>query len=196
MVTRNGTAARGDGGPTGTDRRTGRTTGRRLRLGKRLTGMLAVFTALAALTGSQVTGLRLAPAAAAEPVPDQPGGSAAIFPGLGADGTATPFGTGATPLPGTLGTAPVDGGGTLPLAQPPLAPLTSPFADPQRSGPALPETVFAAYRKAEAALILRSPAATCPGSCSPRSARSSPARPAAARSTPAGRRSVRSSARR
>ncbi|WP_406110723.1 lytic transglycosylase domain-containing protein [Kitasatospora purpeofusca] len=162
MVTRNGTATRGDDGPTGTERRTGRTTGRRLRLGKRLTGMLAVFTALAALTGSQVTGLRLAPAAAAEPVPDQPGDSAAIFPGLGADGTATPFGTGATPLPGTLGTAPVDGGGTLPLAQPPLAPLTSPFADPLRSGPALPETVFAAYRKAEAALILRSPGCHLP----------------------------------
>ncbi|MFD8319946.1 lytic transglycosylase domain-containing protein [Kitasatospora purpeofusca] len=162
MVTRNGAATRGDGGPTGTERRTGRTTGRRLRLGKRLTGMLAVFTALAALTGSQVTGLRLAPAAAAEPVPDQPGGSAAIFPGLGADGTGAPFGTGATPLPGTLGTAPVDGGGTLPLAQPPLAPLTSPFADPLRSGPALPETVFAAYRKAEAALILRSPGCHLP----------------------------------
>ncbi|MFB8166919.1 lytic transglycosylase domain-containing protein [Kitasatospora purpeofusca] len=162
MVTRNGTATRGDGGPTGTERRTGRTTGRRLRLGKRLTGMLAVFTALAALTGSQVTGLRLAPAAAAEPVPDQPGGSAALFPGPGADGTAAPFGTGATPLPGTLGTAPVDGGGTLPLAQPPLAPLTSPFADPLRSGPALPETVFAAYRKAEAALLLRSPGCHLP----------------------------------
>ncbi|MFF7588333.1 lytic transglycosylase domain-containing protein [Kitasatospora purpeofusca] len=162
MVTRNGTATRGDGGPTGTERRTGRTTGRRLRLGKRLTGMLAVFTALAALTGSQVTGLRLAPAAAAEPAPEQPGGSATPFPGLGADGTATPFGTGATPLPGTLGTAPVDGGGTLPLAQPPLAPLTSPFADPLRSGPALPETVFAAYRKAEAALLLRSPGCHLP----------------------------------
>ncbi|KJY30276.1 hypothetical protein VR45_27985, partial [Streptomyces sp. NRRL S-495] len=124
--------------------------------------MLAVFTALAALTGSQVTGLRLAPAAAAEPVPDQPGGNAALFPGLGADGTAAPFGTGATPLPGTLGTAPVDGGGTLPLTQPPLAPLTSPFADPLRSGPALPETVFAAYRKAEAALVLRSPGCHLP----------------------------------
>ncbi|KOV32310.1 hypothetical protein ADK60_14065, partial [Streptomyces sp. XY431] len=124
--------------------------------------MLAVFTALAALTGSQVTGLRLAPTAAAEPVPDQPGGSAALFPGLGADGTAAPFGTGATPLPGTLGTAPVDGGGTLPLTQPPLAPLTSPFADPLRSGPALPETVFAAYRKAEAALVLRSPGCHLP----------------------------------
>ncbi|WP_053646096.1 lytic transglycosylase domain-containing protein, partial [Streptomyces sp. XY431] len=162
MVTRNGAATRGDGGPTRTEPRTGRTTGRRLRLGKRLTGMLAVFTALAALTGSQVTGLRLAPTAAAEPVPDQPGGSAALFPGLGADGTAAPFGTGATPLPGTLGTAPVDGGGTLPLTQPPLAPLTSPFADPLRSGPALPETVFAAYRKAEAALVLRSPGCHLP----------------------------------
>ncbi|MFJ8430878.1 lytic transglycosylase domain-containing protein [Kitasatospora sp. NPDC094019] len=162
MVSRNGAATRGGGEPAGAERPTGGTTRRRLRLGKRLTGMLAVFTALAALTGSQVTGLRLAPAAAAEPVPDQPGGTAALVPGLGPDGTASPFGSGATPLPGTLGTAPVDGGGTLPLAQPPLAPLTSPFADPLRSGPALPETVFAAYRKAEAALLLRSPGCHLP----------------------------------
>ncbi len=163
MVTSKGEAARGDGGPAESGRREGRATGRRLRLGKRVTGMLAVFTALAALTGSQVTGLRLAPAAAADTVPEHLAGSAALAPGTGPDGTtASPFGPGATPLPGTLGTAAVDGGGTLPLTQPPLTPVTSPFTDPLRSGPALPETVFAAYRKAETALALRSPGCHLP----------------------------------
>ncbi|MFE2105021.1 lytic transglycosylase domain-containing protein [Kitasatospora sp. NPDC059463] len=163
MVSRNGEAARDGAKPAGNgEARRSRTAGRRLRLGKRVTGMLAVFTALAALTGSQ-TGLGFSPVAAA--------GAAQGLPGTatGPDGTtAPPFGdatTGVPGIPGTpgvLGTAPVDGGGTLPLLQPPLAPLTSPFTDPQRNGPALPQTVFAAYRKAEAALAVRSPGCHLP----------------------------------
>ncbi|MFE7558909.1 lytic transglycosylase domain-containing protein [Kitasatospora sp. NPDC057500] len=163
MVSGSGAATQDGGKPAGAGgRRKGRTAGRRLRLGKRVTGMLAVFTALAALTGSQ-TGLGFSPVAAAGTVED-PSGRTATVPG----GAASPFGPGTTgipgvpALPGTLGTAPVDGGGTLPLLQPPLAPVGSPFADPLRSGPALPETVFAAYRKAEAALAVRSPGCHLP----------------------------------
>ncbi|MFE6865812.1 lytic transglycosylase domain-containing protein [Kitasatospora sp. NPDC057692] len=158
MVSRNSEATRDEGKPAGAGgQRAGRTAGRRLRLGKRITGMLAVFTALAALTGSQ-NGLGFSPVAAAGPL-DTPSGSAGAVTGAPAPG-ASPFAP--TGTPGTPGTAPVDGGGTLPLLQPPLAPLTSPFADPLRTGPALPETVFAAYRKAAAALALRSPGCHLP----------------------------------
>ncbi|WP_344338861.1 lytic transglycosylase domain-containing protein, partial [Kitasatospora putterlickiae] len=127
-----------------------------------VTGMLAVFTALAALTGSQ-TGLGLSPVASAGAAENPPGQAPTSASGVGFP--VLPGTTGVPNVPGTLGvpgTAPVDGGGTLPLFQPPLAPVTSPFADPLRTGPALPETVFAAYRKAEAALAVRSPGCRLP----------------------------------
>ncbi|MER6365531.1 lytic murein transglycosylase [Kitasatospora sp. NPDC001527] len=162
MVSRNGEATRDGGKAAGAGgRREGRTAGRRLRLGKRVTGMLAVFTALAALTGSQ-TGLGFTPVAAAGPAANLPDPAAAVPGGAAGGTTASPFAPGTTGIPGVPGTAPVDGGGTLPLFQPPLAPPTSPFADPQRTGPALPETVFAAYRKAEAALAQRKPGCHLP----------------------------------
>ncbi|MFI5643403.1 lytic murein transglycosylase [Kitasatospora sp. NPDC051705] len=133
--------------------------GRATRLGKRVTGTAAAFTALAALTGSQVTGLGLASVAAAD---------AATPPGAttqGGDryGTASaPAGT-ATPG-GTFGTGvPADGGGTVLLPQPPNtlpgAPAPGPFA---ATGPALPSTVFAAYRQAEASAAQRSPGCHLP----------------------------------
>ncbi|WP_380281840.1 lytic transglycosylase domain-containing protein [Kitasatospora purpeofusca] len=157
MVSRNSEATRNEGKPADTGgQRLGRTAGRRLRLGKRVTGMLAVFTALAALTGSH-SGLGFSPVAAAGPVENPSDATGVIAGGPAYGATASPFAPTGVP-----GTPPADGGGTLPLAQPPLAPLTSPFADPLRTGPALPETVFAAYRKAEAALALRSPGCHLP----------------------------------
>ncbi|MFB6894531.1 lytic transglycosylase domain-containing protein [Kitasatospora sp. NPDC056327] len=164
MVSTIGEDAGAKGKPGGPERREPRPAGRRLRLGKRVTGMLAVFTALAALTGSH-SGLGFTPVAAAGPAGNLPGRSSPA-PGTGPDGTPlSPFGPGASGspvLPGTLGTVPADGGGTLPLTQPPLTPPGSPFTDPLRSGASLPETVFAAYRKAEASLALRSPGCHLP----------------------------------
>lgn len=57
---------------------------------------------------------------------------------------------------------PVDGGGAVPLPQPPTTLPGDPSAGPFRTGPALPATVFAAYRKAEAALAVRSPGCHLP----------------------------------
>ncbi|MEE1825120.1 hypothetical protein PUR61_23475 [Streptomyces sp. BE20] len=152
------TASRRAAGPRGV---------RRLRLGSRMAGTAAVFTALAALTGAQFTGLGLAPVASADALPapaDRTLGPTATGTGSAAvdPGTTSPFGPGVSGGPALAGAAPVDGGGTVPLTQPPTAPVGSPFADPLRNGPALPETVFAAYRKAEAALALRSPACHLP----------------------------------
>ncbi|MED7953900.1 lytic transglycosylase domain-containing protein [Streptomyces sp. BE303] len=152
------TASRRAAGPRGV---------RRLRLGSRMAGTAAVFTALAALTGAQFTGLGLAPVASADALPapaDRTLGPTATGTGSAAvdPGTTSPFGPGVSDGPALAGAAPVDGGGTVPLTQPPTAPVGSPFADPLRNGPALPETVFAAYRKAEAALALRSPACHLP----------------------------------
>ncbi|MFJ9950989.1 lytic transglycosylase domain-containing protein [Kitasatospora sp. NPDC091207] len=139
----------------------GQQAGRRIRLGKRMTGTAAAFTALAALTGSQVTGLGLSAVAAAEPLPPVIDPTTAVvvsataLPGTAPDGTALPT------LPG--GSAvPVDGGGAVPLPQPPTTLPGDPSAGPFRTGPALPATVFAAYRKAETALALRSPACHLP----------------------------------
>ncbi|MFD7586002.1 lytic transglycosylase domain-containing protein [Kitasatospora sp. NPDC059811] len=126
--------------------------GRGLRLGKRVTGTAAAFTALAALTGSQVTGFGLAPVAAADAVtaPDTAGSPAGGGPTAGAGST---FGTG----------LPADGGGTVQLPQPPGtvpgAPTAGPFA---ATGPALPATVLAAYRQAEASAAQRSPGCHLP----------------------------------
>ncbi|WP_030059487.1 lytic transglycosylase domain-containing protein [Streptomyces novaecaesareae] len=129
--------------------------GRKLRVGKRVTGTAAAFAALAALTGSQVTGLGLAPVAAADTGPTNSAASqSADFP-LGSPSPGTP---------GTFGTGvPADGGGTVQLPQPPGAlpgaPAAGPFA---ATGPALPATVFAAYRQAEASLAQRSPGCHLP----------------------------------
>ncbi|MFJ3788949.1 lytic transglycosylase domain-containing protein [Kitasatospora sp. NPDC090091] len=135
-----------------------RRTGHRLRLGKRMAGTAAVFTALAALTGSQVTGLGLAPVAAAD-TPQSTGGATATR----AVATTVP-GAAVPTLPNTPGGpgTPVDGGGTVPLPQPPTALPGDPSAGPFRTGPALPETVFAAYRQAETALAQRSPGCHLP----------------------------------
>ncbi|MEV7781141.1 lytic transglycosylase domain-containing protein [Kitasatospora sp. NPDC088351] len=131
--------------------------GRRLRLGKRVTGTAAAFTALAALTGSQVTGLGLVPVAAADAVPPvtDPATRGSSFPVPPGTVLPTAFGT-----PGTGG--PVDGGGPLALPQPPTTLPGDPSAGPFRTGPALPETVSAAYHKAEAALAQRSPGCHLP----------------------------------
>ncbi|TYC76535.1 lytic transglycosylase domain-containing protein [Streptomyces sp. CB01881] len=135
-------------------------TGRRLRLGKRVTGTAAAFTALAALTGSQVTGLGLLPVAAADsatPVTDPltPVSVSVSLPGTTFPGTAQPT---LANKPGV----PVDGGAATPLPQPPTSLPGDPSAGPFRTGPALPETVFAAYRKAETALAQRSPGCHLP----------------------------------
>ncbi|WP_406194256.1 lytic transglycosylase domain-containing protein [Kitasatospora sp. NBC_01560] len=137
-------------------------TGRRLRLGKRVTGAAAAFTALAALTGSQVTGIGLSPAAAAGPPPVLdpvvPVALAGTLPTF-----ALPDGVRPTlaNTPGAGG-VPVDGGGPVQLPQPPATLPGDPSAGPFRTGPALPETVFAAYRKAETALAVRSPGCHLP----------------------------------
>ncbi|MFJ9774607.1 hypothetical protein ACIRVF_25765 [Kitasatospora sp. NPDC101157] len=130
--------------------------GRKVRLGKRVTGTAAAFAALAALTGSQVSGLGLAQVAAADagPAPD----------GTGAQGSAssTPFGGPATGIPGVPGTA-ADGGSAVQLPQPPGTQPGQPAAGPfTATGAALPATVFAAYRQAEASLAQRSPGCHLP----------------------------------
>ncbi|MFE2725976.1 lytic transglycosylase domain-containing protein [Kitasatospora sp. NPDC059327] len=139
----------------------GQQAGRRIRLGKRMTGTAAAFTALAALTGSQVTGLGLSAVAAAEPVPPVIDPTAAVVVSTAALPTTAPDGTALPTLPGGS-PVPVDGGGAVPLPQPPTTLPGDPSAGPFRTGPALPATVFAAYRKAETALALRSPACHLP----------------------------------
>ncbi|MFJ2863434.1 lytic transglycosylase domain-containing protein [Kitasatospora sp. NPDC087314] len=136
--------------------------GRGLRLGKRVTGTAAAFTALAALTGSQMTGLGLAPVAAAD---------VATAPDATSAQAGSPVGGGPTAGVGsTFGTGiPADGGGTVQLPQPPGAvpgvpglpgsPDAGPFA---ATGAALPATVFAAYRQAEASTAQRSPGCHLP----------------------------------
>lgn len=59
----------------------------------------------------------------------------------------------------------------------------------------IPASILAAYKKAEQTVAAATPPVDCRGNCSPRSARSSPARPAAAGSTRTEPRSPRSSAR-
>ncbi|MFD0278222.1 lytic murein transglycosylase [Kitasatospora sp. NPDC127111] len=153
------TAGQGNAGR----RDAGRTT-RRIRLGKRVTGTAAAFTALAALTGSQVTGLGLSQVAAAGPLqpatdPVVPVSVPATLPGVTLPGGTQPT---LANTPGATGT-PVDGGGPVQLPQPPAGGLPGdPSAGPFRTGPALPETVFAAYRKAETALAQRSPGCHLP----------------------------------
>ncbi|RKT08864.1 membrane-bound lytic murein transglycosylase B [Streptomyces sp. 1114.5] len=129
--------------------------GRKLRVGKRVTGTAAAFAALAALTGSQVTGLGLAPVAVADTGPTN---------GAATQSAGSPLGSSSPGIPGTFGTGvPADGGGTVQLPQPPGtlpgAPAAGPFA---ATGPALPTTVFAAYRQAEASLAQRSPGCHLP----------------------------------
>ncbi|MFF1907283.1 lytic transglycosylase domain-containing protein [Kitasatospora sp. NPDC058218] len=139
----------------------GQRAGRRIRLGKRVTGTAAAFTALAALTGSQVTGLGLSAVAAAGPVPSATDPTTAVVASSTELPGATPSGAALPTLPGGPA-VPVDGGGAIPLPQPPTTPPGDPSAGPFRTGPALPATVLAAYRKAEAALTLRSPACHLP----------------------------------
>ncbi|WBP90837.1 hypothetical protein [Kitasatospora cathayae] len=131
--------------------------GRKVRLGKRVTGTAAAFAALAALTGSQVSGLGLAQVAAADVGPAQDG-TAAQSPGS----SSTPFGSPSTGIPGIPGTA-ADGGSPVQLPQPPGTqpglPAAGPFA---ATGASLPATVFAAYRQAEASLAQRSPGCHLP----------------------------------
>ncbi|MGW3232943.1 lytic transglycosylase domain-containing protein, partial [Kitasatospora sp. NPDC001095] len=133
------------------------TGGRKLRIGKRVTGTAAAFAALAALTGSQVTGIGLAPVAVADAGPANDTASQGA-------GRLLPGGGPSTDAPGTFGTgAPADGGGTVQLPQPPGAlpglPSAGPFA---ATGASLPATVFAAYRQAEASLAQRSPGCHLP----------------------------------
>ncbi|MER7755568.1 lytic murein transglycosylase [Kitasatospora sp. NPDC097643] len=137
--------------------------GRRIRLGKRVTGAAAAFTALAALTGSQVTGLGLASVAAADAA-TTPGTNPTTQGDDRSGAAATPANgpsTGSATGPGTG--VPADGGGTVQLPQPPTtlpgAPTAGPFA---ATGPALPATVFAAYRQAETAAAQRSPGCHLP----------------------------------
>lgn len=139
----------------------GQRAGRRIRLGKRVTGAAAAFTALAALTGSQVTGLGLSAVAAAGPVPSATDPTTAVVASSTELPGATPSGAALPTLPGGPA-VPVDGGGAIPLPQPPTTTPGDPSAGPFRTGPALPATVLAAYRKAEAALTLRSPACHLP----------------------------------
>ncbi|MEU3573783.1 lytic transglycosylase domain-containing protein [Kitasatospora sp. NPDC036755] len=150
------------GGPDGNGEgqrmtvRIGKAGSGKLRIGKRVTGTAAAFAALAALTGSQVTGIGLAPVAVAD------SGSAYGADGQGA-GRSLPDGS-PTDAPGTFGTGiPADGGGTLQLPQPPGTlpglPSAGPFA---ATGASLPATVFAAYRQAEASLAQRSPGCHLP----------------------------------
>ncbi|SOB79202.1 lytic transglycosylase domain-containing protein [Streptomyces sp. 1331.2] len=134
--------------------------GRKLRVGKRVTGTAAAFAALAALTGSQVTGLGLAPVAVADTGPTNGAATQSAGSPLG----SSPLGSSSPGIPGTFGTGvPADGGGTVQLPQPPGtlpgAPAAGPFA---ATGPALPATVFAAYRQAEASLAQRSPGCHLP----------------------------------
>ncbi|MFF7988897.1 lytic transglycosylase domain-containing protein [Kitasatospora xanthocidica] len=138
--------------------------GRKLRIGKRVTGTAAAFAALAALTGSQVTGLGLAPVAAADTGPAANG--ATVQGGDRYQTAGSPFGTPTpgTPTPGIPGAGlPADGGGTVQLPQPPGtlpgAPAAGPFA---ATGPALPATVLAAYRQAETSLAQRTPGCHLP----------------------------------
>ncbi|MFF2076713.1 lytic murein transglycosylase [Kitasatospora sp. NPDC058162] len=128
--------------------------GRKVRLGKRVTGTAAAFAALAALTGSQVSGLGLAQVAAADAGPAQDG-TAAQTQGS----SATPFGGPAAGVPGTA----ADGGSAVQLPQPPGTQPGLPAAGPfTANGPSLPATVFAAYQKAEASLAQRSPGCHLP----------------------------------
>ncbi|MER7578572.1 lytic transglycosylase domain-containing protein [Kitasatospora sp. NPDC097691] len=128
--------------------------GRKLRVGKRVTGTAAAFAALAALTGSQVTGIGLAPGAAADTGPT----TGATAQDADHQGAGSPLGI---PSPGTG--VPADGGGTLQFPQPPGtlpgAPDAGLFA---ATGPALPATVLAAYRQTEASLAQRSPGCHLP----------------------------------
>ncbi|WP_063752552.1 lytic transglycosylase domain-containing protein [Streptomyces sp. NRRL S-350] len=134
--------------------------GRKLRVGKRVTGTAAAFAALAALTGSQVTDLGLAPVAAADSGPGNGGASQ----GADRQTAGSPLGSPSPGSPGTFGTGvPADGGGTVQFPQPPGAlpgvPDAGPFA---ATGPALPATVLAAYRQAETSLAQRSPGCHLP----------------------------------
>ncbi|MFE3501445.1 hypothetical protein [Kitasatospora sp. NPDC059160] len=127
--------------------------GRKVRIGKRVTGTAAAFAALAALTGSQVSGLGLAPAAAADT------GQAQDAAAQSASGSTTPFGGPAAGVPGTA----ADGGSAVQLPQPPGTQPGLPAAGPfTANGPSLPATVFAAYQKAEASLAQRSPGCHLP----------------------------------
>ncbi|MFD8706314.1 hypothetical protein ACFV1W_27535 [Kitasatospora sp. NPDC059648] len=129
--------------------------GRKVRLGKRVTGTAAAFAALAALTGSQVSGLGLAQVAAADAGPAQDGTAQGST-------SATPFGGPATGVPGVPGTA-ADGGSAVQLPQPPGTQPGQPAAGPfTATGAALPATVFAAYRQAEASLAQHSPVCHLP----------------------------------
>ncbi|MFH9352565.1 hypothetical protein [Kitasatospora sp. NPDC017646] len=131
--------------------------GSKVRLGKRVTGTAAAFAALAALTGSQVSGLGLAQVAAADAGPTQDGAAA-----QGSSSSSTPFGGPATGIPGVPGTA-ADGGSAVQLPQPPGTQPGLPAAGPfTATGAALPATVFAAYRQAEASLAQRSPGCHLP----------------------------------
>ncbi|MFB7907111.1 hypothetical protein ACFC1T_11825 [Kitasatospora sp. NPDC056076] len=127
--------------------------GRKVRIGKRVTGTAAAFAALAALTGSQVSGLGLAPAAAADT------GQSQDATAQSASGSTTPFGGPAAGVPGTA----ADGGSAVQLPQPPGTQPGLPAAGPfTANGPSLPATVFAAYQKAEASLAQRSPGCHLP----------------------------------
>ncbi|MFJ4184681.1 lytic murein transglycosylase [Kitasatospora sp. NPDC089509] len=127
--------------------------GRKVRIGKRVTGTAAALAALAALTGSQVPGLGLAQVAAADAGPAQDAAAQA------AGSSSAPLGGASTGIPGT----PADGGGTVPLPQPPGAQTGLPPAGPfAATGASLPTTVFAAYRQAETRLAQRSPGCHLP----------------------------------
>ncbi|MFJ8473405.1 lytic murein transglycosylase [Kitasatospora sp. NPDC094011] len=129
--------------------------GRKVRIGKRVTGTAAALAALAALTGSQVPGLGLAQVAAADAGPAQDAAAQA------AGSSSAPLGGASTGIPGTGN--PADGGGTVPLPQPPGAQTGLPPAGPfAATGASLPTTVFAAYRQAETRLAQRSPGCHLP----------------------------------
>lgn len=137
--------------------------GRRLRKGAVTTAVAAA--AVAALSASQAPGATVddhgrSTAADAQPSPDATAGDS------GATGNS-PYYTDLPPL-NTPSPAPTDGTSTV---------------SPVESEAGIPATVLDAYKKAAAELQGPSPAAICPGSCSPPSARSSRARPAAAGST-------------
>ncbi|MET8629348.1 lytic transglycosylase domain-containing protein [Kitasatospora sp. NPDC004669] len=132
--------------------------GRKVRLGKRVTGTAATLAALAALTGSQVSGLGLAPAAA-DPNPAQ--GSTTAQGTGGSDTPASPFDAPTAAAPGNG--RPVDGGGTVQLPQPPGTLPGLPSAGPfTATGASLPATVFAAYQQAESSLAQRTPGCHLP----------------------------------
>ncbi|MEV7598369.1 hypothetical protein AB0O91_13420 [Kitasatospora sp. NPDC089797] len=122
--------------------------GRKVRIGKRVTGTAATLAALAALTGSQVPGLGLAQVAAADAGPVQDAAAQAA---------------GVSSAPTGLPTGAADGGGTVPLPQPPGTQAGLPPAGPfAATGASLPATVYAAYRQAETSLAQRSPGCHLP----------------------------------